>query len=97
MPRWARKEHNQSLFRHVNDQIASLTRFQTERGSFVCECHRLGCTELIEMPVEAYEEVRGDPTAFLVLPGHQDLDDEVVAADHGSYLVVRTSSDPRSQ
>jgi hypothetical protein len=28
MPRWARKERNQSLFRQVNDEIATLARFQ---------------------------------------------------------------------
>jgi hypothetical protein len=32
----------------------------------------------------------GDPTAFLVLRGHEHPDDEIVAADHGIYLVVRT-------
>ena len=100
MPRWARNEHNQSLFRHVNDEIATLARFQTgsEQQSFVCECHRLGCTAMIEMPIEAYEEVRDDPTAFLVLRGHEHPDDEIIANDHGMYLVVRTlntSSDPR--
>jgi hypothetical protein len=94
VPRWARKEHNQSLFRHVNDEIASLSRFQAgSQQSFICECHRLGCTEMITMPFEDYEQVRGDPTAFLVLRGHENPDEEVIAADHGSYLVVRASSE----
>jgi hypothetical protein len=96
VPRWARKEHNQSLFRHVNDEIAALSRFRSgTEQSFICECHKLGCTAMIDMPVEAYEEVRGDPTAFLVLRGHEHPDDEIIAADHGSYLVVRPTSDQR--
>ncbi len=92
MPRVGRKARNQALFRQVNERIAEQAagwEVQTEAQSFVCECSRTGCTEQIELPVLAYARVREDPTTFLILRGHEDLEHEEVLADEGGYLIAR--------
>ena len=35
-----------------------------------------------------YEEVRGDPTLFAIVPGHSDADVEVVVAVNERFAVV---------
>jgi hypothetical protein len=98
---------NESVFRQINEGI--------ERGlwpgeedaavGFRCECARLGCNEVIELTVNEYEAVRAHPRRFMVLPGHERLDAEVVVETHQGYLVVEKldqagiaaeESDPRS-
>jgi hypothetical protein len=98
---------NEALFREVNEGI--------ERGqwpgeedlpvSFRCECARLGCAELVELTVRSYERVRANPRRFIVLPGHEQADVEIVAERNPGYLVVEkldraaeraTETDPRA-
>ena len=81
---------NEAVFRQINEGI--------ERGqwpgeedapvSFRCECARLGCNELIELSIHEYEAVRANPRRFMVLPGHERLDAEVVIEIRPGYLVV---------
>jgi hypothetical protein len=82
---------NEAVFRKINEGI--------ERGQwpgeedapigFRCECARLGCTELIELTVREYERVREDARRFIVLPGHERLEAEVVVQSRPGYLVVQ--------
>jgi hypothetical protein len=95
------------VFRRINEGI--------ERGQwpgeedapvgFRCECARLGCNELLELSVNEYEAVRSDPRSFLVLPGHEQPEVEVVIETRPGYLVVQKldqaattaeETDPRS-
>jgi hypothetical protein len=94
MPRSSRKSLNQSLFREVNETMAELPslRPDSEPREFICECAEVGCTELISLMPSAYREVRGDPTLFLVLRGHEDPDRETVVTEHDIYLVVRVET-----
>jgi hypothetical protein len=81
---------NEAVFREINEGI--------ERGqwpgeedspvSFRCECARLGCNELIELSLRAYESVRSNPRLFIVLPSHERFDVESVVERHPGYLVV---------
>jgi hypothetical protein len=93
MPRAVRKANNQALFREVNERIASLaSKLEVFGGTqaFFCECDRVGCRETLELPLETYAQIRDDPTAFVVLRGHEDPRREAVVSDHGSYLIVCT-------
>jgi hypothetical protein len=86
---------NESVFREINEGI--------ERGQwpgeedrpvgFRCECAQLGCNELLELSVHDYERVRAHPRRFIVLPGHERLDAEVVTERHAGYLVVEKLAD----
>lgn len=98
---------NEAVFREINEGI--------ERGQwpgeedapigFRCECARLGCNELVELSLRAYEEVRTNPRRFIVLPGHERLEVETIVARYPGYLVVQKldqagdladETDPRS-
>ena len=81
---------NESVFREINEGI--------ERGqwpgeedspvSFRCECARLGCNDLLELSPREYERVRSTPHRFMVVPGHERLDTEIVVERRPGYLVV---------
>jgi len=101
---------NEALYRTVNEEIESLTEtFSPEprRMSAVCECADESCTELIELAIEDYEAVRADPTLFIAVPGHENLEIEVVRERHESFVVVcknksegrevAVATDPRSR
>jgi hypothetical protein len=103
----ARLGANEAVFRRVNEGI--------ERGQwpgeedapvgFRCECARLGCNRLLELSVNEYEAVRANPRWFLVVPGHEQREVEVVIETRPGYLVVQKidqaattaeETDPRS-
>jgi hypothetical protein len=86
---------NESVFRDINEGI--------ERGQwpgeedapvgFRCECARLGCNELLELNLHEYQRVRADPRRFIVAPGHERGDVEVVLERRPGYLVVEKLDD----
>lgn len=85
-----RLARNESVFRKVNEGI--------ERGqwpgeedspvSFRCECARLGCNELLELSVHEYEQVRANGRRFIVRPGHEQPEVEMVVETRPGYVVV---------
>jgi hypothetical protein len=80
----------ESLFRNVNERIAeSAQRTDGEAAAFVCECSDADCTEKVEAPMEAYEDVRSDGTQFLLVPGHEDEGVERVVEERPRYSIVR--------
>lgn len=101
-----RVARNQATFREVNEAL--------ERGhwpgdvqptAFRCECGRLGCTRMIELPLAEYERVRAHPRRFLVAPDHEIPEAEIVVESHEDYTVVEKrgeagkvaeATDPRS-
>ena len=84
---------NQALFRSVNERIEELNEaFDafTPYGAWVCECHRLGCVEQLQLTLGEYEQVRAVPERFLVAPGeaHVDRAVERVVAQSDRYWLV---------
>lgn len=62
---------NESLFRDVNERIAETAeRFEAKHSGFVCECADTECTERVDVTLDDYQEVRSDPTHFVLSPGH---------------------------
>jgi hypothetical protein len=83
---------NEDLFRKVNDQIEGVNEaFGTFTGtmSILCECGKLECIEQIDLTLDAYRELRADPTRFAVKPGHELPDVERVVERHEGYFVVQ--------
>ena len=85
-----RQGRNESLFREVNERIAEVNQtFHVEgRSEFLCECSREECKEPISISIDEYESVRGEPTRFFVLPGHEDTSVESVVERSERYVVV---------
>ena len=81
---------NESAFRKVNEGIDAgrgLTGADAVL-SFVCECGRLGCSEMISLTVGDYQAVRSSGRHFLLVPGHVSPEAEVVVEEHGGYVVT---------
>lgn len=84
-----RRATTEALFRDVNERIAeSAERFDAEGTDFVCECADPNCTHRVSATLEEYEEVREDPTTFLLIPGHEQGDIEHVVSTRGRFHVV---------
>lgn len=103
----ARLAKNESLFRQVNENIASVagTLGGDTPYEFVCECATADCLERILMTRREYERVRSEGTHFLMIPRHADPALERVVATYGTYVVVEKdgaaglvaqANDPRS-
>jgi hypothetical protein len=85
-----RLARNEAVFREINEGIER-GRWPGEEDSLVgfrCECARLGCNELLELTVREYESVRANGRRFIITPGHERLDVEIVVETRTGYLVV---------
>jgi hypothetical protein len=87
-----RLARNESLFRSANEQIADKVTAVGERPEtqmpFLCECPEVDCQERIVVSLVEYERARVNPRWFLVAPGHERPEVEVVVEDRGPYLIV---------
>jgi hypothetical protein len=81
---------NEAAFRDVNDRIANgqWPGAPTDPIAFLCECGYLGCNQIVELTTGAYERVRADARHFILLPGHEIPDIEVVVERGDGYVVV---------
>jgi hypothetical protein len=79
----------ESLFRNVNEQIASAAdRFDVESAEFYCECHDPSCGERVVVPLHEYEHVRARSTRFVHAPAHVERRFERVVARRAHYAIV---------
>ena len=86
-----RAARNQALFRAVNDKMLELNEsFGELIGTFAiaCECSRIDCVELLEIPADAYRSIREQPRTFALLTAHIEQDVERVLSTHDGYAVV---------
>jgi hypothetical protein len=82
---------NEAIFREINEGIRR-GRWPGEDdlpSSFRCECASLGCTEMLTVSFQDYERIRNHPRHFIVAPGHERLEVEVVVERQPAYLVVQ--------
>jgi hypothetical protein len=75
---------NEATFRDANEAIERRAQEldYDARIPFICECGDGYCREITRLSYDEYEQVRGEPTQFLVVPGHE-------AAAGSSGRVVR--------
>jgi hypothetical protein len=84
-----RMVRTEAAFREVNEAIAkTAARFEAPEADFVCECAEPSCAHRITAELDDYEEVRADPTHFLVAEGHDEPRIERVVDERGDYAVV---------
>jgi hypothetical protein len=81
---------NETLFRTLNENIASLAGTLGGRTpyEFICECASRGCFERIIMTLGEYERIRSKGTRFLMAAAHVDIEIELVVEQHEDYVVV---------
>jgi hypothetical protein len=86
-----RAARNEAIFREINEGIRR-GRWPGEEDSitsFRCECASLGCTEMLALSFQDYERIRNHPRRFIVHPGHERLDVEVVVEAYPTFLIVQ--------
>jgi hypothetical protein len=87
--RHVRMAQTEALFRNVNERIAeSAERFSSDSAQFVCECSDQSCTDRVQATLDEYEDVRAEPTRFLLRPGHEDTRIERVVERRGNRHAV---------
>ena len=86
---------NEDAFRQVNEGIArgQWPGEDHKPIGFRCECARLGCNLLIELPLTDYERVRQHARRFVVAPGHELPEVESVVDRRDGYVVVEKGGD----
>ena len=79
----------ESLFRDVNERIATAAGgFGSDEAEFVCECADPACVHRVEVPLEVYEEVRAEPTTFILANGHEERSIEKVVETRRRFQIV---------
>jgi hypothetical protein len=106
--RQQRVAKNEALFRRVNERIEEVNEALAgdSASDFLCECGDEDCTAPVSLTLAEYEEVRRDPTHFLIAHGHEVADVEEVIRETDRYAVVKklageaeriaVENDPRS-
>jgi hypothetical protein len=89
----ARMARTESAFREVNEAIAgTAARFQADEADFICECSDPRCAHRVSAELEEYEEVRSEPTQFLLAPGHHEPQVERIVEHTAEFDVVEKVS-----
>jgi len=92
--RQQRVAKNEALFRRVNERIEEIneTLAGDSEPDFLCECGNDDCTAPVSLTLSEYEEVRSNPTHFLIAHGHEVVDLERVVLETDRYAVVEKFS-----
>ncbi len=107
--RAARGARSQSLFRDVNERVREINHAFSAAlplGDWICECAMDSCTQRISLSPDEYEEVRSDPTRFLIVPSDDHVVPEIeqvikrterywVVEKMGDAAVLAAKVDPR--
>jgi hypothetical protein len=102
--RLTRLAKNEAVFREVNERISELSQELAPGAAnpelidgLICECSDPECLERVgPLTIAEYEEVRRDPTRFIIAAGHQAADVERVVDRQPSYWLVEKHEGPPS-
>lgn len=87
-----RLARNEDHFRDINESLRDKHIHATVVRSgplpFVCECASGECTEAVELTLDEFRRIRRNPRWFVVVPGHQAPDVEVIVESSESFIVV---------
>jgi hypothetical protein len=88
--RRVRAARSQSLFREVNERVATLSTGWSPvvKTDFICECADDACFVQLVVSVDEYRKARAEPNRFLVAPDHVVPEAEVVVAENDRYWTV---------
>ena len=87
---------NEATFRKVNEGM-ELGQEPSGLLTFVCECGRLGCTELIQLTRAEYEGIRANSRRFAIVEGHEILEAEEIVERYDRYAVVEKGGEPEAE
>lgn len=81
----------EALIREVNERIREVSAGY-DPFEVVCECPRAECRHMLEVSVAEYDEVRLEPSTFLVAPGHEPAGSGQRPAGGPTYRAVGAAS-----
>jgi hypothetical protein len=85
-------EKNEQAFKDHNERRAAFEEAGNvppdEPVPFACECDDPGCAQAIELSTDDYERAVRRVDRFVVVPGHEDPEVEVVVERRAGYYVV---------
>ncbi len=84
-----RLEHNEEVFRVVNDELDGRAALRKIPRAYLCECADLACDETIALTHAEYRELRARRSHFVVIPGHEVPELERVVERQRSHFVVQ--------
>ena len=78
------------MFRSVNESIEqqAIEFGGLDAYEFICECAQTSCFDRVTLTLREYEHIRGDGTRFFVVPGHENIEVELVVETHTSFVIV---------
>ena len=103
-----RAAKNEVVLRDLNERLEAHHKWAGKRFSeSVCECADETCVKPVELSIEEYENVRAEPTRFVVPPGDEHVNrgiERVVLREERYWLVekigvaaeISENLDPRS-
>jgi hypothetical protein len=77
----------ESVHRSVNERTERLAPDHAESLECECECNRPECGSGFAVTSRAYATVRENGRRFIVTPGHQSLDEDLVSTG-ATYVVI---------
>ena len=86
---------NEARFREANEQIegrALRLGIREQPAPFLCECDSPGCTVVVLLTAEQYEDVRSESRRFVVAAGHQNPGD-LVLRERGAFTVIEKTGE----
>lgn len=85
-----RLAQNEILFRSVNEAIEqqAIDFGGLDEYEFICECAQSSCFDRISLTLLQYEHVRTDGTRFVVVPGHENVEVELVVETQPGFVIV---------
>ena len=85
-----RLAQNEVFFRTVNEGIEQQAiRFGGDDDyEFICECSSRACLDRVSLTLREYEHVRAEGTRFVIVPGHENIEVELVVETSRHYSVV---------
>jgi hypothetical protein len=89
-----RRAHNEALFRDLNERVKEIDERLESNGTsgqleFLCECGDLDCATRFSMTRHEYEDVRRNPSLFVVIPAHVDDSIETAIEIRPGYVIVQ--------
>jgi hypothetical protein len=85
--RQTRLAKNEDFFRKANEMVAGESMFDGE-CDLICECSARGCMVRISLTRSEYEHVRARGDRFVVFPGHENLEVEIVVESNPQFRIV---------
>jgi hypothetical protein len=87
-----RLARNEASYRELNETMVDAHKHHPapeELFPFVCECADRDCTQIVHLKLDEYYAVRFNPRRFVIAPGHQVADIEIVLEQSARYAVVQ--------